>query len=705
MRPEDSLPADLIPEEFIENHCQDYILVEADVSLSAAVEKLQNRKGDLEWTLVLSNPTGYTAAPFKEILKWERGKSDRSAVRSTNLAELDLPLAALEVSEDTAVLGELQERANRHPYGLVLIAWEGTGLVYGVAESQKISEQLKSTKAEPATAPVVSAASQPKAPIPTPESPHAIAAAAVAAPPEPAEPEVKKSIGEHIDDFEARLREKYTKFRIGYLVGFISFLVAVVSLVWTARNDILPVIFPPQMSGEWNVAVAEFSVQGDQAVSQNRARQMSNVFFTKFSSEIENLADEAGIAIQVLEPAKTGLIKGSTPEERAAKANAVAGKYNADVVIYGTIGSSGDLLSFTPEFYVDIHNMYEAEEMVGQHSLGEKIMLLGGNLEEQSQVQLDRELARRSKLMALVTKGLSLYFGGFYNDAYQLFQEANKDENWHDESGREVMHLFTGNAANRSRQAEEAQDFYLKALGVDDQYARAYIGLSHAQFAQALAGACSQDFQVDSEGLDAALRNFNKAENVSNKPPSADITAKAAFGKGQVYITKYFSGDKPALSDAQEQFQLVIDEYIQTDNERVKELASEAYARLGLLARQEGDLESATALYEKGLKLASDHARRGFILSTLADIHQRQGDQEVALDYAEKAIEAYNGSLILTSNPELRANRYKGIGIAHTLKGETEEAVRAFEGALELLPEGACEYKIIQSLLEEQLTP
>ena len=114
--------------------------------------------------------------------------------------------------------------------------------------------------------------------------------------------------------------------------------------------------------------------------------------------------------------------------------------------------------------------MYEAEEMVGQHSLGEKIMLLGGNLEEQSQVQLDRELARRSKLMALVTKGLSLYFGGFYNDAYQLFQEANRDENWPYESGREVMHLFTGNAANRSRQANEAQDFYLKALDVDDQY-------------------------------------------------------------------------------------------------------------------------------------------------------------------------------------------------------------------------------------------
>ena len=60
------------------------------------------------------------------------------------------------------------------------------------------------------------------------------------------------------------------------------------------------------MSGEWNVAVAEFSAQGDQTVSQNKARQMSNVFFTKFSSEIENLAGEAGIAIQVLEPAKTG---------------------------------------------------------------------------------------------------------------------------------------------------------------------------------------------------------------------------------------------------------------------------------------------------------------------------------------------------------------------------------------------------------------
>ena len=167
------------------------------------------------------------------------------------------------------------------------------------------------------------------------------------------------------------------------------------------------------------------------------------------------------------------------------------------------------------------------------------------------------------------------------------------------------MHLFTGNAANRSRQAEVAQDFYLKALGVDDQYARAYIGLGHAQFAQALAGACSQDFQIDSELLDAALGNFIKAEIADNKPPSADISAKSAFGKGQIYITKYYSGEKSAFSDSQEQFQMVIDEYIKTDNERIKELASEAHARLGLLARQQGDLESSAALYEKGLEPVS----------------------------------------------------------------------------------------------------
>jgi tetratricopeptide (TPR) repeat protein len=168
-----------------------------------------------------------------------------------------------------------------------------------------------------------------------------------------------------------------------------------------------------------------------------------------------------------------------------------------------------------------------------------------------------------------------------------------------------------------------------------------------------------------------------------------------------VYISKYFAGEEAALSDAREQFQFVIDEYLKTDNERIKELASEAHARLGLLARQQADLESAAALYEKGLELASDHARRGFILITLADIYQRQGDQEVSLEYAGKAIEAYNGSLILTSDPELRANRYKGIAVAHTLLGETEEAVRAFEEALELLPEGDCEHIRIQAMLEE----
>ena len=263
------------------------------------------------------------------------------------------------------------------------------------------------------------------------------------------------------------------------------------------------------------------------------------------------------------------------------------------------------------------------------------------------------------------------------------------------------MHLFTGNAANRSRLAEEAQEYYLKAIGVDEQYARAYVGLGHARFALALADACSQDFQIDFALLDTALGNFIEAESASNQPPSADITAKAAFGKGQVYITRYFSGDIQALPDAEEQFQLVIDEYLDTSNERIKELASESYARLGLLSRQEQDLETAADLYNKGLELASDHARRGFILNTLADMHHRQGENEIAHDYAGKAIEAYNAALTLTSDPELRANRYKGIGIAHKLRGETEYAQQAFEEALELLAEDTCEHQQIRSMLEE----
>ena len=92
------------------------------------------------------------------------------------------------------------------------------------------------------------------------------------------------------------------------------------------------------------------------------------------------------------------------------RAESLAERINADVVVYGVIERNGDALYLTPEFYVGIENFYEAEEMVGQYVLGESILILEVFDNLPSQIRLYRELTNRSQILAFITRGLTYYF-------------------------------------------------------------------------------------------------------------------------------------------------------------------------------------------------------------------------------------------------------------------------------------------------------
>ena len=48
----------MLPEDFFDNQCQEYIQVDANSILAGAQDKLQSRKGNLDWTLVVRRPDG-----------------------------------------------------------------------------------------------------------------------------------------------------------------------------------------------------------------------------------------------------------------------------------------------------------------------------------------------------------------------------------------------------------------------------------------------------------------------------------------------------------------------------------------------------------------------------------------------------------------------------------------------------------------------
>ncbi len=701
----------MLPEDFFDNQCQEYIQVDANSILSGALDKLQSKKGNLDWTLVVRRRDGFVAAYFSEILRWERSQPDRQAARLSSISNPDLPLLPAATAEDTSTLEELIASASQNPSGFVVILWAGTEMVCGTASLDQL-EALQEGIGPPAPAskPIVTGAPVPGSP--AEDGTHVEPALTVPSQPAgemdsenttaervPPISGERVSIGDRVDQFEGRVRGVFQKYRLNILVAIVTFLVAIFSLLWTVRSDILPIFFPPKMTGLWNVAVARFDVQGEENISRAQANLMSDIFYGSFKDEMDELSKETGISIEVLNPEATGVIKGKSADERAANAGAKASKLNAHIIIYGTVTRQGQIIKFLPEFYLDQSNLYEVEELVGQHTLGDPITIQSTGQENLSQLNLNRELGRRSEVLALVTRGLSLYLGQAYDDALELFKEANQDKYWKSSTGREVLYLFAGNAASKSNLQDEAEEAYRSAIEINDGYGRGYVGLGHVYFQYSLPETV-QEFQPDPENLDLALEYFNQALNAAHQPETADIPTKAAFGKGQVYLVQHYMGQN-TLSKAVEEFKYVIGQFESEENRRLKELASESYGRLGLIARENGDLETAVEYYTTARKLSSHHFRRGFYSLTLGDIFALQGIMDEAAKLYQSAVDDYKAALDFAIQPDLRAEYFEELSKAYERLGDIEAAIKAMREAINILPTGSLKRDIFENRLDE----
>jgi tetratricopeptide (TPR) repeat protein len=221
---------------------------------------------------------------------------------------------------------------------------------------------------------------------------------------------------------------------------------------------------------------------------------------------------------------------------------------------------------------VSIKNFYEAEEVVGQHVLGSQISFSDTNNSLISQINLNRELSRRSQLLSLLTKGLSLYSIHAYEDSYNYFKQANDQEFWQNENGREVAYLFEGNAAGKSFNFDEAEDALLKAIQIEPEYSRAYAGLGSIYYLLAFKDITSQNSIPSQIYLQKSTDYYNKALSAQIQPESADISTKVSFGLGQVNLTYWYLGEN-TLDNAISLFSNVISEYQNNNNERIQEIA------------------------------------------------------------------------------------------------------------------------------------
>lgn len=658
-------------EDLLEHPANAFVLVGGGRTLSDALAVLSRRSGSLGWYLVVKMGDGhFKAARFSEIRHWEKEQSNPGAILRP-LADLDGPFQPVEILNDDTPLEAVEQAVLQSAGGLVLVTWTGSDVVCGiVSRASFLGTEF------------------------TPSEPEKTFTS-----------EVQKTRTEIVLPAGAwgHLRNWANKYKIKVIWGLITFtIMTLIPLFLTYRNNILPALFPsyflPSMTGEWNIAVTSFDLSGASGISSGDAAEISEVFFNSFKAEMDTLGSSSSLAVQYLGPDTLGKIGGSNAEERAQNAAELAHKVNADIVIYGAITQTGEGLTLQPEFFVDTRNLQEAAEMVGQHSLGSGIAIVAGAEDLPTQRALNLELSRRAEVFSLITRGLSDYFTHNYTDALDLFTQANQERYWDYPDGREVVYLFQGNAAGRANDLEQAKVAYLKALEVDADYARAYVGLGGVAYSEALLKVTSDQFTPDLDKFKLALDFYDQALTAKNASPTADIPAKVAFGRGQVYLMEWFAG-QDTLALAQRSFMEVLGFYDGGNNPRLQEMASETHARLGIIARQQNDLTVAVSEYTIARDLATNPSRRGLYNITLGDLHTRQGSKAEGQAAYETAVKEFQSALTITSDVTTRVSLYKQMAQAYLALENPEEAARIIEDALTALPENDRQREELQELL------
>jgi tetratricopeptide (TPR) repeat protein len=397
---------------------------------------------------------------------------------------------------------------------------------------------------------------------------------------------------------------------------------------------------PPPMSGDLNIAVAEFSASG--GTRSQRASAIADGLaasvFQYLPAQLTALKD-AGFEIQLRAPHDTGRAEGQSTQDRAQRLANLARNTNADVLIAANLVFGGGMTRVTPELYLAEKKLANAQELEGYHSLGQAA--ISGDPDSNAVARRglrDSLLARVSGVSRLIV-GLGFYDQRQYARAAGELRAAERA--WTDPTGRKVVELFLGNVEGRRGDLARAETHYLRALHADPGYWRARLGLAALAFQRAR-GTCERG-SVHPRGLEAALGSYRAVLGAAQGSADPDLPVKVSFGLGQTYLCLSQAGLADDWTQAQTQFRTVIEAY-EHGNHRVQELAAEAWAGLGLAllpttaAADSQAYRRAAQAYQQAVALSLDPKRQAIFLDVLAHIHVKLNDLPRACDAYRQAV-------------------------------------------------------------------
>ena len=357
----------------------------------------------------------------------------------------------------------------------------------------------------------------------------------------------------------------------------------------------------------------------------------------RLASELKPLIDAREVDIR---SEGVGLVEGTGEEARGKFADKLRADHHADLLIFANLQNDGGRSVLIPGFNIGPLSFDDrrgrldgAEEIVGTSRL--RLPLMNPN-----PVTAPDELADRANALVYFALGLTYLQAAdsvpsprerdlppgeyvvrsdnqnlLYSRALEFFDKARASLGEQDR-GREVVHLFRGMVYQRGAGEQysfEADAEYEKALAINPEYSRAFLGVGYARlrrYEHQLT--MSRLFPRDNSPPDPVMlaeaeQLVLSAQRAKDKPAEAQVDAKIQIALGTILLVAAQDVNPARYAEAEAAFSTVIRQFEAGDRD-LAYLASFAYFGVGAIRElRDSDLSGAADLYRKALTVPFPH--------------------------------------------------------------------------------------------------
>lgn len=352
---------------------------------------------------------------------------------------------------------------------------------------------------------------------------------------------------------------------------------------------VLPTASPPQLLGDFKIAIAEFAMvdQMGRATAHKKGSEQATYLHQAFVQDLENDTNALSslvIGAQV-NPQQVGAIEGDNYQAQIDHAVRRARELGADLLIFGNLTVLSDRTAADVYFYLAPTHLSGAEEMAGDYRLLDRLEVAGSLLDNAvTNSELRSHLLAHTEALAAFAFGIGYFNRQQYNEASRWLETAREElVKGGNRQQLAVIELFLGSTAAQLDDLPLAQSFYNAAIAHDPGFARALLGRGQVRFLrERAAGNCTKD-KIHVAEIEHALADYQEALSLRASDLAA-IPTKVDLYRGTAYLCLALArAGENYWEQSQSHLERVVTEFEMAGDTRLQYLAGQAYARIGVL--------------------------------------------------------------------------------------------------------------------------